>query len=160
VSASNLSLPYQWIEDSASLAADEQALLDSALSACDKAYAPYSHFHVGCALGLEGGEVITGNNQENQAFPSGLCAERTALFYAGSQGKGGQLRKLAIRARSEKLSVNRPGTPCGGCRQVMLEYERMAGQDLVILMQGETGPVLRLEGVAKTLLPFAFDIEF
>lgn len=138
----------------------EAGLLGAALKACDLAYAPYSHFQVGAALLIGAGEIITGNNQENQAYPSGLCAERTALFYAGSQGKGSELRAIAIRAKSVKVSVNRPGTPCGACRQVMLEYERLAGRDLVILMQGETGPVLRLEGVAKCLLPFAFDIEF
>ncbi len=157
---STLSLSYGWIEDASALDPDEQALLTQALDACSLAYAPYSHFHVGCAVGLADGHVVTGNNQENQAFPSGICAERTALFYAGSQGHSAHVRKIAIRARSAKVAVNRPGTPCGACRQVMLEYERLAGQDLVVLMQGESGPVLRLVGVAKTLLPFAFDIEF
>lgn len=146
--------------DTSSLSVDERELLEAALQASEKAYVPYSHFHVGCALLLEGGEVILGNNQENVAYPSSLCAERTALYFCGSQGKGADIRKIAIRARSGRKAIDRPVTPCGACRQVMLEYERIAERDIVVLMQGESGEVLRVDGVAKTLLPFSFDIEF
>lgn len=155
-----LHIPFTRHADASTLAEDEQALLDAALKATDKAYVPYSHFHVGCALLLDDGEVILGNNQENVAFPSSLCAERTALYFCGSQGKAGKIRKIAIRARSEKKEIDRPVTPCGACRQVMLEYERIAQEDVVVLMQGASGEVLRVDGVAKTLLPFSFDIEF
>ena len=155
-----LNIPYSKHADASSLPADEQELLAAALEATKKAYVPYSQFHVGCALLLEGGEVILGNNQENVAYPSSLCAERTALYFCGSQGKADKIRKIAIRAQSERKPIESPVTPCGACRQVMLEYERMAKEDVVVLMQGESGEILRVEGVAKTLLPFSFDIEF
>jgi cytidine deaminase len=153
-------ISYQLLESSLGLPEDEAALLETALQASTRAYAPYSHFLVGCAVELEGGEVYTGNNQENPAFPSSLCAERTALYYVGSQGKGTKIRKIAIRAQSNSKPIDGPVTPCGACRQVMLEYERLAGVPIVVLMQGMEGKVLRLTGVASSLLPFAFDIEF
>ena len=153
-------IPFETFPDASSLATDEQELLDRALAATDLAYVPYSKFHVGCALQLENGEIMVGNNQENKAYPSSLCAERTVLYYCGSLGKGAQIRKLAIRARSQRVHINRPVTPCGACRQALLEYERMAGMEFVVLMQGASGEVLRVEGVARTLLPFSFDIDF
>lgn len=156
----NVHINYETFTDAAELPADERDLLESALQATAGAYVPFSQFHVGCALLLEDGEVITGNNQENVAFPSSLCAERTALYYCGSQGKAGQILKLAIRAKSERTSIDRPVTPCGACRQVMLEYERQTDREFVVLMQGETGEILRIKGVAATLLPFSFDLEF
>lgn len=153
-------IAFELLDDRSQLAADEAALLDAALEASGRAYAPYSHFHVGCAVALQDGEVITANNQENPAFPSSLCAERTALYFIGSQGNGHRIDKIAIRASSTQKPVGAPVTPCGACRQVMLEYERLSGQPLTVLMQGQEGKVLRVVGVAKTLLPFGFDIEF
>jgi cytidine deaminase len=153
-------IAFQLLDDATGLPDDEVALLDAAMAASAAAYAPYSNFHVGCAVALEGGEVFTGNNQENPAFPSSLCAERTVLYYVGSQGKGNQLRKIAIRAESPEHLIASPVTPCGACRQVMLEYERLSGQPIVVLMQGKEGKVLRVTGVAASLLPFGFDIEF
>jgi cytidine deaminase len=153
-------ISYQLLESPLGLPEDEATLLETALQASGRAYAPYSHFHVGCAVELEGGEVYTGNNQENPAFPSSLCAERTVLYYVGSQGKGDKIRKIAIRAQSLSKPIDVPVTPCGACRQVMLEYERLAGVPIVVLMQGMEGKVLRLTGVAASLLPFGFDIEF
>lgn len=155
----SVEIQYEML-DASQLPEDERLLLADALEISGAAYVPYSHFQVGCALQLDSGEIITGNNQENAAFPSGLCAERTALFYAGSQNKIPGLRKIAIRANSLDKLINQPVTPCGACRQVMLEYERMVGSDLVVLMQGKEGKVLKVKGVAKTLLPFGFDIEF
>ncbi|MFN0202107.1 MAG: cytidine deaminase [Bacteroidia bacterium] len=142
------------------LLVEERTLLDAALKATENAYAPFSHFQVGCAVALSSGEVILGNNQENKAFPSGICAERTALFYVGSLGKSPEIRMIAIRAKSEKIAVNQPVTPCGACRQVMLESETLAGTDITVLMMGEVGEVLKVKGVKKTLLPFCFEIEF
>jgi len=155
-----LHIPFERFAHADDLPEDERSLLARALEATDDAYVPYSQFQVGCALLLEDGEVMTGNNQENVAYPSGLCAERTALYYCGSQGKAKRIRKIAIRARSERVPIDRPVTPCGACRQAMLEYERMAEADFVVLMQGATGEILRVTGIAKTLLPFSFDIEF
>jgi cytidine deaminase len=153
-------IAFQVLDTAAELSADEGALLASALEASTRAYAPFSQFHVGCAVALDGGEVYLGNNQENPAFPSSLCAERTALYYIGAQGKGDVIRKIAIRATSPLKLISSPVTPCGACRQVMLEYERLSGQPIVVLMQGQTGKILRLSGVATALLPFGFDIEF
>ena len=155
-----INIAFELLDDASSLPADEQSLLEAALEASKGAYVPYSHFQVGCAVALASGEVMTGNNQENPAFPSSLCAERTVLYYIGSQQKGDQLRKIAIRADSLDKPILSPVTPCGACRQVMLEYERQSGQPLVILMQGKAGQILKLKGVAASLLPFGFDIEF
>ena len=153
-------IEYEIYEDAKELSEDEQVLLDKALEATEKAYAPHSNFYVGAAVALEGGEIVLGNNQENLAYPSGLCAERTALFYIGSMGKAEKIRKIAIRGRSNNIDLNQPVTPCGACRQVMLEYENLAAQPMVILMQGQHGRILRLNVVADTLVPFCFNIEF
>ncbi len=144
----------------AALAADEQALLERALAACEQAYAPFSAFRVGAALLLEDGSIFTGNNQENVSFPVGTCAERAVMFYVASQGRAADIRKVAVRARSDKKTISQPVTPCGACRQVMVEYERMAGLPFVVLMQGLEGDVLRLEGAEACLLPFGFDVDF
>lgn len=154
------SISYQLFTNKEELAEDEKALLTQALTACDRAYAPFSNFQVGAAVFLENGEIILGNNQENKAFPSGLCAERVAFFAIGAAGKGDQIRKVAIRAKSKLKTINKPTMPCGACRQVMLEYEEMGKQDIVVLMQGAEGDIIRVEGVAKSLLPFHFDTDF
>lgn len=139
---------------------DEQQLLDAAFEATQKAYAPYSDFHVGAAVLLKNGEVYLGNNQENRAYPSGMCAERSVLYYIGALGKGAEIAKIAIRARCPHAPVLHPITPCGSCRQAMLEYEELSKGNIVILMKGESGDVLRVEGVRDTLMPFSFDAEF
>ena len=153
-------IPFSQYDLASELSEDESGLLEAARLAGEGAYAPYSGFQVGCAVLLENGEIIMGSNQENKAYPSGICAERTALFYAGASGKAEQIKKIAIRGRSESRLIDQPVTPCGACRQVMLEYEQLAKKNLVVLMQGESGPILRLEGVAESLLPFGFNIDF
>ncbi|MEM6806217.1 MAG: cytidine deaminase [Bacteroidota bacterium] len=155
-----LNISYQLYKQATELAEDEQNLLEEALNATESAYAPFSKFRVGAAVLLSDGEVVLGNNQENKAFPSGLCAERVALFAIGAQSKGKEVQKMAIRARSEIHDIQEPCMPCGACRQVMLEYEQMGDQDWVILMQGEKGDILRVVGVSKCLLPFHFDTDF
>lgn len=155
-----LRIIWDRFDDPAQLPEDEQRLLQVALDACTFAHAPYSHFHVGAALLLCDGSVLTGNNQENIAYPSGLCAERTALFHAGAMGRGPDVRKIAIRGISPRNTISSPATPCGACRQVMAEYERMGPEPWIILCQGATGPVFRFRGVAGSLLPFIFNIDF
>ena len=155
-----LQISYQLFSERAQLPQDEKNLLERAFQSCDLAYAPFSRFRVGVAVLLEDGEIVLGNNQENKAFPSGLCAERVALFAIGAAGKGAKIRKLAIRAISELNKVDAPAMPCGACRQVMLEYEQMTDHNMVVLMQGEEGDILRVEGVANSLLPFHFDTKF
>ncbi len=153
-----LHLHYRLYDHREELEPDEADLLEQAWRATENAYAPFSEFKVGCAVALVDGSVILGNNQENRAYPSGLCAERTALFYAGAQGLGADIRKMAIRAQSIHYPVDRPVMPCGACRQVMMEYEEMAEAHFVVLMQGESGSILRVESVRGCLLPFPFDL--
>jgi cytidine deaminase len=155
-----IDISYALFDRPEDLPTDEAQLLLKALEVAGKAYAPFSHFHVGCALQLSDGTVLTGNNQENLAFPSGLCAERTALYYAGSLGQGAEVRKIAIRAYSDRKPIDVPVMPCGACRQVMVEYENMAERPFIILSQGVSGQIMRLEGVKATLMPFNFEVEF
>ncbi|TND02598.1 MAG: cdd [Bacteroidetes bacterium] len=98
-------------------------LLAEARKAAEKAYAPYSEFHVGAALLLENGTVVTGNNQENAAYPSGLCAERVAVFAAGAQFPDIPAQAIAISCKTPHFSIDTPLSPCGACRQVLAEYE-------------------------------------
>lgn len=153
-------IDYSIFQSRGELPAEEALLLEKAWEATENAYAPYSQFRVGCAVLLEGGEIILGNNQENRAYPSGLCAERTALFHIGATGKAKQILKIAIRARSERVPISEPAMPCGGCRQVMVEYEQICDRNFVVLSQGETGPIIRVDSVREALMPFSFDIEF
>ena len=111
----------------------DRALLDDAIEATRRSYAPYSHFSVGAAALLANGVVVTGTNQENAAYPSGLCAERTTLFYANSQYPGQAVVTLAIAARTEKDFIDTPIPPCGACRQVILETEKRYKQPIRIL---------------------------
>ena len=137
------------------LEAQDKHLVDAALEATRRSYAPYSHFHVGAAALLENDIIVTGTNQENIAYPSGLCAERTALFYANSQYPDKAVKALAIAAYSEEEGIVRtPISPCGACRQVMLETEKRFGKPMKILLCGAK-EVYIIEGVTH-LLPFEF----
>ncbi|MEO6346665.1 MAG: cytidine deaminase, partial [Aquaticitalea sp.] len=100
-----------------------QALMERAKEARLKAYAPYSNFLVGAALLMDTGEIITGSNQENASYPSGLCAERTAVFYAGAQFPKSKILRMAIIAGSNQYQTTTPVPPCGACRQSIAEYE-------------------------------------
>lgn len=140
------------------LGEEEQMLLKQALEATQNSYAPYSHFYVGAAVKLIDGSIIVGNNQENAAYPSGICAERNALFHVGALGKGNQIECIAIRAKTDSIILNQPIFPCGACRQVMLEYEQMGKQPIKVLMQGETGKVLVANGIENFLLPLVFKL--
>ena len=117
----------------------DRLLLSKAREACKSAYAPYSRFYVGASVRLENGMIITGNNQENSAYPSGLCAERVAIFAASSQHPGVAIESIAIAASTTDFGMQKPVTPCGGCRQVMAEYENLSGKAIRIWMQGNNG---------------------
>lgn len=119
------------------------------------AYAPYSNFQVGAAVLLDNNEIVIGNNQENASFPSGLCAERVALFQAGARFPGVTIKAIAVSAASSKSIVNKPAAPCGNCRQSIAEYEQKQNKPITILMRGETGTVYRSNSIAD-LLPLAF----
>ena len=141
------------------LGAQDAKLLREAHEAARNSYAPYSQFHVGAAVRLSNGVIVRGNNIENAAYPSGLCAERVAMFSAQAQYPEVPIEAIAITAFSEKVEVTEPVAPCGACRQVMVEVEQLAGKPLRILCQGNTGPVMAFDGV-ETLMPFIFLDKF
>lgn len=142
---------------------EDRALIDIAKDSTKGAYAPYSHFHVGAALLLENGEIVTGANQENAAFSSGTCAERSACFYAGSQYPGVRMKKIAIAAWTrlhhdsqdsfDECFQSHPISPCGACRQALLEYEALYG-DIEVLLYGKD-VVYKLPSI-RSLLPLSF----
>ena len=137
------------------LSAEENHLLELAIEATGRSYSPYSHFSVGAAVRLENGVELSGSNQENAAYPSGLCAERTALFYAGSQYPDVPVKMLAIAARgTDGELTEEPTGPCGACRQVILESQTRAGAPMKILLYGRKH-VYVMEGI-ETLLPLCF----
>jgi cytidine deaminase len=151
---------YLEIYDSiAELPESIQELINKAQQARDNAYAPYSHFKVGAALELASGVVITGNNQENAAFPSGLCAERVAVFHAGANYPGETIVHLALTVKSLHKEINVPTPPCGACRQSLAEYEVKQGSPIALYFMGETGRVVKATSV-NDLLPLVFDSSF
>jgi len=135
----------------------EKKLIEQAKSASVNAYAPYSHFLVGAALLLENGEIICGNNQENAAYPSGLCAERTAMFYANANYPDVPVLTMAVAAQNFGGFLKDPIAPCGSCRQVLLETEQRYGKNLRVILYGES-EIAILETV-KDLLPLSFGVD-
>ncbi|HUH28123.1 cytidine deaminase [Gelidibacter sp.] len=131
-------------------------LMTRAMEAREKSYSPYSNFSVGTALLLENNEIITGSNQENASYPSGLCAERTAIFYAGSQFPDVTIKRMAIIAGSRVKTTDQPIPPCGACRQSIAEYEIKQDAPIEIYFMGEKGKVVRSHSLAN-LLPLVFD---
>jgi len=136
-----------------------QNLMTKAHEARENAYAPYSRFKVGAALLMESGEIILGNNQENAAFPSGLCAERVAVFHAGATHPNKKITSIAISARSLNHKVTTPTPPCGACRQSLAEYEINQKSPIAVYFMGESGKVAKANSV-KDLLPFIFDSSY
>lgn len=141
------------------LTAADRQLIDAAKDATRRSYAPYSHFHVGAAVLLADGTVVTGTNQENAAYPSGLCAERTTLFYAGSTHPDTAVVSLAIAAFTDGAFTTNPIVPCGACRQVMLETEQRYNHPIRTLLYGTEGIYL-IEGGTRELLPLTFNASF
>ena len=137
---------------------EDRQLIDQAKLATTRSYAPYSHFSVGAAALLENNVIVTGTNQENAAYPSGLCAERTTLFYANSQYPDQAVKTLAIAARTENGFLETPIPPCGSCRQVLMETEQRFNHPMRILLYGEK-EIFIIHGT-KDLLPLSFGSEF
>lgn len=151
----NIQIPIRIYEYEELTAADRE-LIDAACEATKRSYAPYSHFSVGAAARLKKGIIVTGTNQENAAYPSGLCAERTTLFYANSQYPDQAVETLAIAARNERDEfLEDPIPPCGACRQVMLETEKRFGNPMRVLLYGKKG-IYELKNI-EALLPLSFD---
>lgn len=134
----------------------EQNLIKKAIEVRKSAYAPYSKFKVGTAVLLDNGEIIIGSNQENAAYPSGLCAERVAIFQAGALYPHSAILKIAITASSDNNPTSVPVPPCGACRQSISEYEIRQNSPIKIYYMGETGEIHQSDSL-KNLLPFMFD---
>lgn len=136
----------------------EQDLVKKARETAKKSYSPYSNFQVGASVYLENGEIICGNNQENAAYPSGLCAERVALFYANSKYPDQKIKTMAIAARGKNGFTNDPVYPCGSCRQVMTESEERFQSPIKLILIGEEKIQVLLN--VTQLLPLGFDKSF
>lgn len=137
----------------------DKNLMEAAIQAAKNAYAPYSRFSVGAALLMEDNSIITGNNQENAAYPSGMCAERVAIWKAGSSYPNKKVKKIAITAVSSNKKLDKPVGPCGACRQTLLEYEVNQKEAMEIFFMGEIGNVVKANSIAS-LLPFSFDSSY
>jgi len=140
------------------LSSDLKILSEKAVEVIDNAYAPYSEFYVGAAVLLENGEIITGTNQENAAYPSGLCAERTAIFYANSKYPNVAVKAIAVSAKKDGDLLSQAIPPCGACRQVLLETETRFKNKMKVLMISKNS-VLTIDS-AKSLLPLSFTSDF
>lgn len=146
---------YDHISD---LNAEDRLLLEKAWKACDTAYAPYSKFNVGAAVSLANGEIISGNNQENAAYPSGLCAERVAMYYASAKYPGIAMKAIAVAVKSEIVKLDEPASPCGSCRQVMAEYEHLYKSKMRVILGSPHTKIQILNGI-DNLLPLSFYAE-
>jgi cytidine deaminase len=144
---------YNTIEE---LSKEIQELMNASIAARNDAYSPYSKFNVGAAILLDNGEVIIGSNQENASYPSGLCAERTAIYYAGARFPKAKMLKMAITASSQNQVTDKPIPPCGACRQAIAEYEIKQSQPIEIYFMGVEGKVVKSKSLAN-LLPLIFE---
>lgn len=153
-----ISIRYKEFESVEDLNQSQKELLSEASKACLNAYAPYSGFKVGAAVRCSNGKIVTGNNQENAAYPSGLCAERIAVFAAMSVDSS-TIEQLAITIKSEKGITEEPVAPCGACRQVLAEYEQKQSRKIEIIFSSESGKAIIVDGV-DSLLPFVFNNKF
>jgi len=155
----SITTSFQQFDSLLELPSEIQHLMQEAVKVRKNAYAPYSQFRVGAALLLDNQEIICGSNQENAAYPSGLCAERVAIFYAGAKYPGAKITKIAITAASDTNPTTEPIPPCGACRQSIAEYEIKQDQAIEIFFMGETGVIYQSDSL-KNLLPFMFNKKF
>lgn len=154
-----LNIDYEYFPITDELSETDRLLFRKAIEARKQAYAPYSQFLVGCALLLENGEIIVGNNQENAAYPSGLCAERTAIYWTSANFPNEKILKLFIVGGPKNTYKNIPIPPCGACRQSILEYEIMQKTGIEIYFASVGGETYKLNSI-RELLPFNFDESF
>lgn len=155
MSAKTLSINYEEYSSIDELSAEDRELALSAIDAMQGSYAPYSHFNVGAAVRLSNGVIVKGANQENAAFPSGLCAERTAMFSAGAQYPDKDMRSIALAGGVYGRVTDAPATPCGACRQVMAQYQTKAGRPMSVIMVG-AAKIWKFNRV-DDILPLIFD---
>ena len=154
-----ISTRFSVFETVLELPRDIQNLMAQAIAVRKNAYAPYSKFKVGAALLLDNGQLVLGSNQENAAYPSGLCAERVAIFQAGAIYPDAKILKMAITAASDNNQTTAPIPPCGSCRQSIAEYEIKQDFPIEIYFMGEIGVIYKSDSL-KNLLPFMFDKKF
>lgn len=150
-----LTIEYKVFKNLSELDPTIQKLCEASENALTTAYAPYSNFKVGTAIELEEGKIIQGSNQENVAYPSGLCAERVALFTIGSQFPNAVIKRMAITARTKKFQITTPVTSCGSCLQVMAEFEQKQKSPIQVIFYCLGGEVVVVNSV-KDLMPFSF----
>ncbi len=155
----SITTQFSVFESIEELSNDIQNLMNEAITIRKKAYAPYSKFRVGAALLLDNGKIVLGSNQENAAYPSGLCAERVAIFHAGAIYPEAKILKIAISAASDTNQTTAPIPPCGSCRQSIAEYEIKQDTPIEIYFMGEIGAIYQSASL-KNLLPFMFDKKF
>ena len=137
------------------MSAQDRELCRAAVEALEGSYAPYSHFHVGAAVRLSDGTIVKGANQENAAYPSGLCAERTAMFAAGANYPGLDMESIAVAARQDGRLCSEPAAPCGACRQVMAQYQTKSGKPMSVILVG-ANRIMKFSRV-DDILPLIFD---
>jgi cytidine deaminase len=155
----NINTSFTVYQSVAELPQDVQLLMEQAIEIRKKAYAPYSKFRVGAALLLDNEKVVLGSNQENAAYPSGLCAERVAIFQSGAIYPEAKIVKMAISAASDTNKTTTPIPPCGACRQSISEYEFKQEYPIEIYFMGESGEVYLSKSISN-LLPLIFDKNF
>ncbi|GGI27019.1 cytidine deaminase [Pedobacter mendelii] len=151
----NLNISFEQYEGIEELNEKDRLLCELSEQALESSYSPYSKFRVGTAIRLKSGEIILGSNQENLAYPSGLCAERVALFSIGSAYPNAVIESMAITAQTDNFEILKPVTSCGGCLQVMAEFERKQNAPIEVIFYCLNGEILKVPSV-KSLLPFAF----
>lgn len=151
----NIEIPYQSYPNLESLPENFQSLWKEAMKARKHSYSPYSNFSVGAAIELENGKVITGTNQENASFPAGLCAERTAMYRAGIEVPNQKFKRIAICATKKDSEQLESAPPCGGCRQVMLEFEKRHEQSFELLFLNDEKEFVVIKSPSD-LFPFSF----
>lgn len=149
-------LEYKMVDRLEELTESDKELLLHARVFCARSYSPYSKFAVGAAARLESGKIVAGANQENASFPLCICAEQAVLSNCGANYPNDPIVQLAITAKSQVRPVEKPVSPCGACRQIILEYEIRQSQAIQIFLQGESGPIYIIDGV-KNLLPLSFN---
>jgi len=152
---SKFEFQYEVYENVSELKKQDAELLDKARTVTQYAYAPYSDFHVGAAARLSNGEIVTGTNQENASFPVGICAERVLLGAAASMYPGIAVETIAVSYNSDNVSTDHPISPCGMCRQALIEQETRFHKPIRLILSGQQGKVLIIRS-AVSLLPFAF----
>ncbi|MCL2414365.1 MAG: cytidine deaminase [Bacteroidales bacterium] len=147
----NITITYDVFDRLEDLSPEDRKLLDAATQAAKNAYAPYSKFHVGAAVLVENGNIVVGNNQENLAYPSGLCAERVAGFSASALHPNQKIMAIAVTAFSENFLTDTPIPPCGACRQSLIEYEIRDNQPMRCILRGSTGQIFVFKSIADLL---------